>query len=205
MSERPQNRKRDHPLPSFLETRRVDGVKAPPHDGTPRSRRACYRPTRLRTTWRWGPSWTWPPVPHTESCRGSRCRLLYVCLLTTGVGRSWRRGGLPSILSFFVCLTRCAPCWLLLGGSGAQRCSCSCQLYYDRRVALYWRWRAHDLDLLARGKTLANTASPAFLPRCSAVAAQRRRIDHGNGSHTPSLRSVAAPCPTVPLHTANQA
>ena len=27
-SERPQSRKRDHPLPSFLETTRVDGVKA---------------------------------------------------------------------------------------------------------------------------------------------------------------------------------
>ena len=27
--ERPQNPKRDHPLPSFLETTRVDGVKAP--------------------------------------------------------------------------------------------------------------------------------------------------------------------------------
>ena len=36
-SESAQNRKRDHPLPSFLETSRVDGVKAPPHDGTPRS------------------------------------------------------------------------------------------------------------------------------------------------------------------------
>ena len=36
-SERPQNRKRDHPLPSFLETTRVDGVKAPQHRGTPRS------------------------------------------------------------------------------------------------------------------------------------------------------------------------
>ena len=31
------NRTRDHPRPSFLETTRVDGVKAPPHDGTPRS------------------------------------------------------------------------------------------------------------------------------------------------------------------------
>ena len=38
-SERPQNRQRDHPLPSFLETTRVDGVKASLHDGTPRSHR----------------------------------------------------------------------------------------------------------------------------------------------------------------------
>ena len=38
-SERPQNPKRNHPLPSFLETSRVDGVKASLHDGTPRSHR----------------------------------------------------------------------------------------------------------------------------------------------------------------------
>ena len=37
-SERPQTRKRNHPLPSFLETSRVDGVKAPQHFKTPRSR-----------------------------------------------------------------------------------------------------------------------------------------------------------------------
>merc|ERR1712078_501742 len=36
-SERPQTRKRNHPFPSFLETTRVDGVKASLHDGTPRS------------------------------------------------------------------------------------------------------------------------------------------------------------------------
>ena len=36
-SERPQNHKRDHPLPSFLQTTRVDGVKASLHNRTPRS------------------------------------------------------------------------------------------------------------------------------------------------------------------------
>ena len=36
-SERPQNRKRDHPRPPLLETTRVDGVKALQHRGTPRS------------------------------------------------------------------------------------------------------------------------------------------------------------------------
>ena len=36
-SERPQNRKRNHPRPPLLETTRVDGVKAPRHRGTPRS------------------------------------------------------------------------------------------------------------------------------------------------------------------------
>ena len=35
-SERPQNRKRDHPLPSFLETIHEDGVKAPQHFKTRR-------------------------------------------------------------------------------------------------------------------------------------------------------------------------
>ena len=35
-SERPQNTKRDRPLPSFLETTRIDGVKAPQHRRTPR-------------------------------------------------------------------------------------------------------------------------------------------------------------------------
>ena len=38
-SEWPQIRKRNHPRPSFPETTRVDGVKAPLHDGTPRSYR----------------------------------------------------------------------------------------------------------------------------------------------------------------------
>ena len=38
-SEPPQNRRRDHPLHCEMETSRVDGVKAPPHDGTPRSYR----------------------------------------------------------------------------------------------------------------------------------------------------------------------
>ena len=33
-SERPQNRKRDRPLPSFLETIHEDGVKASLHNGT---------------------------------------------------------------------------------------------------------------------------------------------------------------------------
>ena len=33
----PQNRKINHPRPPLLETTRVDGVKAPLHDGTPRS------------------------------------------------------------------------------------------------------------------------------------------------------------------------
>ena len=36
-SEWAQIRKRNHPLPSFLETSRIDGVKAPLHNGTPRS------------------------------------------------------------------------------------------------------------------------------------------------------------------------
>ena len=36
-SEPARNRQRNDPLPSFLETSRIDGVKAPPHDGTPRS------------------------------------------------------------------------------------------------------------------------------------------------------------------------
>ena len=36
-SECTQNRKRDHSLPSFLETTRVDGVKASLHNRTPRS------------------------------------------------------------------------------------------------------------------------------------------------------------------------
>ena len=39
-SERPQNKKRNHPRPPLLETTRVDGVKAPLHNGTPRS---CLR------------------------------------------------------------------------------------------------------------------------------------------------------------------
>ena len=34
-----QNRKRDHPRPSFLETIHEYGVKASLHDGTPRARR----------------------------------------------------------------------------------------------------------------------------------------------------------------------
>jgi hypothetical protein len=38
-SEWPQNPKRNHPLPSFLETSRIEGVKASPHDGTPRQHR----------------------------------------------------------------------------------------------------------------------------------------------------------------------
>ena len=33
----PQNRKRNHPRSSFLDTSRLDGVKASLHDGTPRS------------------------------------------------------------------------------------------------------------------------------------------------------------------------
>ena len=36
-SEWPQNRKRNHPLHGEMHTSRVDGVKAPLHDGTPRS------------------------------------------------------------------------------------------------------------------------------------------------------------------------
>ena len=36
-SERPQIRKRNQPRPPLLETSRVDGVKAPPHRGTPRT------------------------------------------------------------------------------------------------------------------------------------------------------------------------
>ena len=36
-SERPQNRKRNHPRPPLLETTGDDGVKAPRHRGTPRS------------------------------------------------------------------------------------------------------------------------------------------------------------------------
>ncbi len=42
-SERPQIRKRDDPRPPLLETTRVDGVKAPRHRGTPRSRRRRRR------------------------------------------------------------------------------------------------------------------------------------------------------------------
>ena len=47
-SERPQNRKRNHPRPSFPETTRIDGVKASLHNGTPRSTgspcpRSCSR------------------------------------------------------------------------------------------------------------------------------------------------------------------
>ncbi len=41
MSEWPQNRKRNHPLHCEMDTSRVDGVKAPQHRGTPRSRRAA--------------------------------------------------------------------------------------------------------------------------------------------------------------------
>ena len=36
-SERPQTRKRNHPRPRLMDTSRVDGVKAPLHNGTPRS------------------------------------------------------------------------------------------------------------------------------------------------------------------------
>ena len=36
-SEWPQNRKINHPRPRLMDASRVDGVKAPPHDGTPRS------------------------------------------------------------------------------------------------------------------------------------------------------------------------
>ena len=32
-----ENQKRNHPLPSFLETTRIDGAKAPHRRGTPRS------------------------------------------------------------------------------------------------------------------------------------------------------------------------
>ena len=46
-SERPQTRKRNHPLPSFLETTRLNEVKAPPHDGTPRSRLVHLRLLQL--------------------------------------------------------------------------------------------------------------------------------------------------------------
>ena len=38
-----QNRKRDHPPPALPETTRLDGVKAPLHDGTPRSHRQQAR------------------------------------------------------------------------------------------------------------------------------------------------------------------
>ena len=37
-SERPQNQNRDHPRPSFPKTTRLNKVKPPRHDGTPRSR-----------------------------------------------------------------------------------------------------------------------------------------------------------------------
>ena len=40
-SERLQNRKRDHPRPPLLETKRVDGVKPPQHRGAPRYRPGC--------------------------------------------------------------------------------------------------------------------------------------------------------------------
>ena len=36
-SEPPQNQKINHPRPPLPETIHEDGVKAPPHDGTPRS------------------------------------------------------------------------------------------------------------------------------------------------------------------------
>ena len=46
-SERPQNQQRNHPRPPLLETTRIDGVKAPLHDGTPRSHLALGgRPRR---------------------------------------------------------------------------------------------------------------------------------------------------------------
>ena len=48
-SERPQNRKRDHPRPTLLETTRVDGVKAPQHRGTPRSHRYDHRRRRKKS------------------------------------------------------------------------------------------------------------------------------------------------------------
>ena len=51
-SERPQHRKRDHPLPSFLETTRVDGVKAPQHRGTPDSDEDSFSNSE--------PSFDWP-------------------------------------------------------------------------------------------------------------------------------------------------
>ena len=44
-----QNRKRNHPLPSFLDTSRLDGVKPPRHRGAPRyggRRRSTYPPAR---------------------------------------------------------------------------------------------------------------------------------------------------------------
>ena len=37
MSETAQNQKRNQPFHCEMEMSRVDGVKAPPHDGTPRS------------------------------------------------------------------------------------------------------------------------------------------------------------------------
>ena len=43
VSEWPQTRKRNHPLPSFLETSRIDGVKATLHDRTPGSHRIFRR------------------------------------------------------------------------------------------------------------------------------------------------------------------
>ena len=38
-SEWPQNRKRNHPRPRLIYTSRIEGVKASPHDGTPRQHR----------------------------------------------------------------------------------------------------------------------------------------------------------------------
>ena len=65
--EQPRNRKCDHPRPRLMETSRVDGVKAPLHDGTPRYAHAFYRYFRALVGRR-----------EDDSAEGARAQLLII-------------------------------------------------------------------------------------------------------------------------------